>query len=145
VEAIGDLSINAIKSQLVMMPGQQIIELKRKAKMVRLIAEKAEEAIKEFVLLKGEIVGDDAMLTVCNEPRRELDPIRTWPVVEEYGFEQEDWAACTKVSVSKLEERVKRKAGHGNGAAAIRSLKQKLELAGAVDLPERFVVKERRL
>lgn len=145
VEVIGGLSIDQIEHQLEHMPGQQIIELKRKAKMVREIAERAEAAITNLAIRKGEIVGEDAMLTVVNEPRRELDPIRTWPIVEALGFEEQDWAAVVKVSVSKLEDRVKNKAGRGNGAAAIRSLKQKLELAGAVELPERLVVKEKRL
>jgi hypothetical protein len=145
VEAIGGLSIDAIENQLATMPGQQLIELKRKAKLVRQIAENAEEAIKQMVLKQGEIVGDDAKLVVINEPRRELNSILTYPIVEQLGFDENDWASVIKIGVSKLEDRVKTKAGRGNGAAAIRKLKDQLEQAGAVEIVDRLSVRERRL
>jgi hypothetical protein len=145
IETIGNLSIDGIANQLATMPGQQVIALKRKAKMVRQLAEKAEEAIKQLALKQGEIVGDDAKLVVSNEPCRELDPIATWPVVEELGFDQDDWASVIKISVSKLESRVKEKAGRGNGAAAVRRLKEQLEHAGAVEMVDRLSIRELRL
>lgn len=143
--AILDLDVDSIEQQIALMPGQQLIELRRKAKMVSDIAETTLDAIRNRVLKEGEIFGADAILTLDSRPKHELDPAKTWPILEALGFEPEDYAKVTTIRKSKVEEIVKERAGRGNGAAAIRKLKEQLEHAGALQTESVLMVRERRL
>jgi hypothetical protein len=128
------------------MPPDQLIELKHKAKMVRQLAERAEDAIRNILRRDGgEIVGTDAKLVLNSETRSEIDAIIAWPIIEETGFSEEDWRSSVKIRNTELKKRVARNAGRGNGKAAVAKLMAKLEAAGAVETSEILKVEERRL
>lgn len=143
--AVLDVDIASVATTLATMPADQVIDLERKAKMMAAVAGKLRDSIHDMVKSGREIIGSEAQLVVSNEPRREIDPIAAWSIVEETGFSQDDWAHCIKISVTKLEKRIAENAGKGNGAAAKRTLNERLQLAGAIEMVDRLIVKERRL
>src|SRR5690606_40152435 len=67
----------------------------------------------------------DGRLTLVHETRRELDTLAAWPVLEASGFDDDDFAECVKLSLSKVEKRVAQKSGRGKGKAAIQELDRK--------------------
>jgi hypothetical protein len=118
---------------LAAMPPEAVIDLVERAAMVAKLAERLRAAVKEHVQLAGDVVAADGRrLTVVQEPRREVDALAAWPVLEAQGFQDEDFAACMKLSVSALEKRVATKAGRGKGAAATRALNEALNAAHAI-------------
>lgn len=146
VAAIFDLELVDASTSLQSMPAEQIIELRRKAKTVATIADRINNAIREHVLGGNVVEANGLSLAIEREERRELDPLKTWVVLEkDFGFTDEDFAAVVKLGASKVEKRVKENAGKGKGAAAIRGLREKLELAGAVTLNPIEKVTERRI
>jgi len=145
VAAMSDRNLVArAETELALMPPQEIIELHRKAETVRRLAERVDEAIKAHVIANGEVVGEGVKLTAETSKRRELDPISAWPLLRELGFKDVDFADCMDLRISRVEKRVAEKAGRGNGAAAVRSLTEKLEAAEAVTVRETHYLKERR-
>lgn len=140
-----DLDVATIGDQLQTMEPDRVIELERKAKMLGVVCGKAREAVHDLVKKKGEVVGSKAKLCVYNQPRRELDVIKTWELIESLGLTEKDLVAITKLSVSKLEQLVRDRAEKGSGAKAVRLLGEKLEQVGAVEFVDQLMVKERRL
>jgi len=135
VASLAEIDVDQVAATLAKMEPNSVIELYRKAKVVAGISDKVLTAIKaqasEMPIDDGETV-----LRVVTEGRRELDPEKAWPVLENAGFGDADFAACMRLSISKVEKRVAENAGKGAGAAAKRALAQKLELAGAIELNE---------
>ena len=126
-----------------MAPGE-IIDLHRKAELVKRFAERVDEAIKRHVLEHGDVLGDGVKLTIEKSSRREIDPFAAWPVLEGLGFDSVDFADCMDLRISRVEKRIAQKAGRGNGAAAVRTLTQKLDEAEAVSIKETNFLKEKR-
>ena len=143
--AILDLDVDRIAEQIATMPGQQVVELRRKAKIVSHIADATLNAIRDRLLKDGEILGEDAILSLESRPKHELDSVKTWPVLEALGFEPEDYARVTTIRKSKVEEIVKERAPYRGGAAAIRKLREELEHAGALHTEDVLMVKEKRI
>jgi hypothetical protein len=139
------VDIDTLEARLAMMPPDQLIELKRKAKMVRQLAEISEKAIRNLLENKGEIIGTDTKLMLNAEPRSEIDPIIAWPIIEETGFSEDDWQSSVKIRNTELKKRIARNAGRGNGKAAVAKLMQKLDAAGAVETTSILKVEERRI
>ena len=146
VAAIADLDIDSIEASIATMPADQIIALTRKAKTVARYGEAVVQAVKAAVMRGQAIEANGVELTVESEARRELDAQKTWSVLDQsFGFTDEDFADVVKMRVSAIETRVRKNAGKGNGAAAVRDLRNKLELAGAVEINEVFKLVERRV
>jgi hypothetical protein len=145
VASVIDVGLDSVDSQIQTADPEKVIDLYHKARLVSQIAEKALKAIKERADKEGEIVGKESRLFISSEARRELDPKKTWGVLDEVGFAEEDFASVIKMSITKVEKRVAELAGKGNGAAAKRDLSQRLELAGAVELREIYKLEERRV
>jgi hypothetical protein len=145
VASVIDVGLESVDSQIQTADPEKVIDLYHKARLVSQIAEKALKAIKERADKEGEIVGKESRLFISSEARRELDPKKTWGVLDEAGFTEEDFASVIKMSITKVEKRVAELAGKGNGAAAKRDLSQRLELAGAVELREIYKLEERRV
>lgn len=145
VAALADVDIEDVDAQIDAMAPGEVIDVYRKAKLVARVAEKAIAAIKARAL-KAEIVDrtGGTSLTIKTEQRREIVVANAWPVLESLGFNDEDFAACVKLRMSRLEKRVAENAGNGAGEAARRSLRKKLELAGAIELREIQTLIERR-
>jgi len=145
VAAIQNVDVDSIAQQVERMPPDELIQLRRTAKMVTTIAERTNDAIRALLQKRGEIVGSEAKLMLENQPKRELDTRLTWQVLERIGFDEQDYAEVSKLSVTKIEKLVAERAGRGNGAAAKRKLKADLEAAGAVEMVDTFSISERRL
>lgn len=114
------------------MPPAEIVALYRKAGLVIDYAERVRAIIKAHVETNGDVVTHDGRLTLVQETRRELDTLAAWPVLEAAGFDDDDFAECVKLSLSKVEKRVAQKAGRGKGKAAIQELGAKLQAVGAI-------------
>ncbi len=123
-------------SALSAMEPDQIVALHQKASYVLKLAERVRDAIKAHVDATGDVLGVEGRLTIDIEKRRELAPLVAWPVLEAQGFEDEDFAACVDVKISRVEKRVAEKAGRGKGAAAVRAIDAALETAGAIGIRE---------
>lgn len=145
VAAISDrLTVARAESELGLMAPSEIIELHRKADLVKRYADRVDDAIKAHVLAHGDVLGDGVRLTIETNARRELDPVVAWPVLEAMGFADMDFADCMDLRISRVEKRVAQKAGRGNGAAAVRELTTKLDEAEAITMKETHYLKERR-
>lgn len=131
-------------SALASMPAGDIVSLLRKARMVSDYADRVAKAVSQHVQAHGDIVSDDARLTIQVEKRRRLKTLEAWPVLEAAGFGDEDMAACVEISASEAESIVAKRAGRGKGAGAVREFKAALEYAGAVEMTERRKLVERR-
>jgi hypothetical protein len=126
-----------------LMAANDVIGLLEQADTVAKLAARVRDVIRQHVAVHGELVGDGRRLALVQEERRELDPLAAWPVLEGRGFGDEDFAACVKLSVCAVEDRVAKAAGRGKGAAAVRALREELQAAGAVWLKtiEKLTVK----
>lgn len=146
VAAIADLDMDSIDASIANMPAEQIIALTRKAKTVAKYGAAVVDAVKAAVMRGQVIEANGVALTVETEGRRELDTKKTWGVLDQsFGFTDDDFGEVVKMRASAVESRVAKNAGKGNGAAAVRDLRSKLELAGAVEINEVFKLVERRV
>lgn len=145
VAAMRDMDVaERIETSLSLMKPAAMVELHRQATSVIDVATRVRDAIKAHVMARGDVVADGVRLTVETQDRRELDPAKAWPVLEDLGFESADFAACIDLHVSKVEKIVAQGAGRGKGAAAVRDLSARLEQAGAVNIKELHYLKARR-
>lgn len=129
-DAAAILDVEDVASLATMAP-EKLVELAQKASLVAKYAGRVRDTIKAHVEAHGDIVGGTHRLTLQTENRRQLDPIKAWPVLESLGFDDADFAACVTIGVSKVEDVVKGKAGKGHGASAVRALSDSLTSAGA--------------
>jgi hypothetical protein len=131
--ALADPELMArVDGQLAQMTPSEIVDVFDKADFVIGFAERVRAAVKSHVERTGDVVASGKRLTVVTETRREVDPLLAWPVLENAGFGDTDFAAAMTLSASKIEKRIAEKAGRGNGAVAVRAIKQALEDAHAV-------------
>jgi hypothetical protein len=124
--------VGRVENELDLMAPDEIVEVLEKADTVIHFAERIRDAIRSRVIAQGDIIGSKTRLTIETEARRELDTLLAWPVLEASGFDDEDFADGVEMKISRIEKRIAKKAGHGAGAGAVRSLKDALAKAGAV-------------
>lgn len=145
VASVAGIDLASMTETVDTMTPDDAISLYNKARIVARLSERALKAIKARTEKETEIVGTESKLYIATEGRREIDPKKAWPILEGMGFTDDDFAACIKMPVTKLEKRVGDLAEKGKAAAAKRDLTQKLELAGAIDITEVFKLEERRI
>lgn len=133
------------ETELATMTPAAIVELYELAVRVGGYAGRVRDAIRLHVERSGEVAGNGYRLTVETSERRELDPVKAWPVLEAHGFADEDFAACIDIRISRAEKVAAQKAGRGKGAAAVRELAGKLEEAGAVSVRETKTLTQKRM
>lgn len=124
--------VSRVENELLAMPPDEVVALVEKARTVEKLAARVCAAVKAHVLEHGDIVAENGRLTIETSEPRKLDPLKAWPVLEDVGFADEDFAAVVKISVSKAEKVIATKAGRGKGAAAVRAFGDALAKAGAV-------------
>jgi len=145
VAAISSREIVArAEAELSTMAPADIIELHRKADMVKRYAYRVDDAIKAHVVAHGDVIANGVRLTVDTIQKRELDPVTAWPVLEAAGFTDRDFANCMDLKISKVERTIAERVGRGSGAAAVRDIAAKLDEAGAVSVRESHMLKEKR-
>jgi hypothetical protein len=116
------------------LPAEQLVELLQKADHVATLARRARDAIRELVRARGDVIANGRRLTIVQEERRALRTAEVWPVLEQHLETDGEMAEVLEVSVTALERVVAKKAGRGKGAGAVRTLRQELEAAGAVEV-----------
>lgn len=136
--------VGRVECELELMPDAEKLAIFKKADLVVKFAERVRAAIKNHVENHGDIEADGVRLTVTVETRRELDPLLAWPILEELGFADEDFARAMTLGVSKVEKVVAEKAGKGQGARAVRELGERLRNAGAVSTKTITKLQEKR-
>lgn len=145
VAAMNDRELVArAESELDLMAPAEIIELHRKADVVRRYCERVRDAIKAHVEKHGDVAANGSVLTIETQNRRSLDPLRAFPVLESVGFGDEDFARVMDLRISKVEKVVAEKAGKGGGAAAKRELDAALRKVGAIEVTETKQLQEKR-
>jgi hypothetical protein len=136
--------VGRVEGDLSAMTPAEKLDLFNKAAFVGELSERVQRAIKSDVELNGDIVADGKRLTIATRNPRSVNVLAAWPILREEGFDDEDFAAVTKLSISNIEKRVKEKAGRGNGAAACRSLDVRLRNAGAITEHEVKYIEQKR-
>lgn len=137
------LDLDELESGLAQMTAERKLELFHQAKLVGDVADRVRKALRSHVDAVGEVVGSDTKLTVQVERRRKIDTFSAWPVLLDV-LDDREVAFCCDVSPSKLDELVAKKAGRGNGAAAKRELRTRLEEVDALHFSEIRKLTERR-
>ncbi len=119
-------------TDLTQLAPEAIVAILEGAKRAAAIGERVKKAIKDYVAAHGPVVSDAGTLSIKLKPRREVDTVAAWTVLQDAGFQDEDFAEVIKISLSKAEKHIAAKAGKGKGAGAIRQLGAALEAANAV-------------
>jgi hypothetical protein len=121
-----------IQRGLADLSGPEIVALHRRSKIIRAMCDSLDTEVKRVVRANGSLdAGDGTEYRLRDDPKRELDALRAWPVLQEL-LTPEELATAIKLSISKLETAVAAKAPKRGGAAAKRELARQLEEAGAV-------------
>jgi len=121
------------------------IDLVEKARVASKLIDRVLDALKADVIRNGGEISDGRRrLTIVTEPRRHLDPIKAFPVLQDAGFSDDDMAACIEMTASKAENVVAERAPKGKAAAEKRQLTAKLEAAGAIQVREIQKMVQRR-
>jgi hypothetical protein len=128
--------VSRAECEIELMAPEQIVELEQKASLVTAFAGRVRDAIRRHVTEHGDIVANGVRLTLTTEERRQIDPLKAWPVLEAVGFGDEEFASCVEIRASKMDKIVAERAGRGKGAPAVRALRAKLDDAGAVGTRE---------
>lgn len=123
-------------------PGR-VIELWQKLGVAEKQLARVRDAIRSEVLRRGGIEGGGHKLMVQHQEKRHLNVWPAFPVLQE-ELADEQMAEVINISISRVEELVRKKAGKGNGAAAVRALQEKLDAAGAIDTTTTTSVTVRR-
>jgi hypothetical protein len=133
VAAIADVElVSRVECELASMTGDEIATVLHKADLVVKYAERVREAVKAHIERNGDVVGAGVRLTIVEQPSRELDPLKAWPILEQLSFEDEDLARVMKLKISEIEAVIRERAPRGEKASAVLKLGQLLESAGAV-------------
>jgi len=130
---------------LASLPDAEVVALRRKAKQIAKLIDSLDDAIKMRVEHAGGFLadGEGAELRFSNSNKREIDPIKAWPVIQQ-RLDDAEIAGCLKISASNLDDTIAKKAGRGQGAAAKRALQAALEQAEAIKLvPQRRLIDAR--
>ncbi len=142
VAALADKALVArAECEIELMSPAEVVSLYEKASLVENFAGRVRDAIKAHVVKAGDVVvktGDVVVnrLTLEREARREIDPEKAWPVLENAGFTDADFARSMTLRISKIQDIVAERAGRGKGAAAKRKIEAELDEAGAISIRE---------
>ncbi len=117
---------------LAAMSPDEIVSLLAKADLVVKYAERVRSAIRAHVVRNGEVTGSNKKLVLQHEERRGLETVPAFQILEQRGFEDPEWSEVIDISLAKAERIAAKKAGKGNGAAAVRELRVQLDEAGAI-------------
>ena len=126
--------LSRVETELAMMSDADKLQIYEIASTVYNYADRIRKAMKAHVMQHGDVVADGKRLTITEQERRVLDTIKAWPIIEESEFTNEEIGEFVELKVSKLESAVAKRAGRGNGAAAIRSLRAKLDELDALTI-----------
>jgi hypothetical protein len=111
---------------------EKVAQLLAIARVAEKRVERVIKAIRAEVLASGDIVGGGKRITLQRTEKRHLKVLPAFEVLREQGFGDAEFSEVLSVSASKAEAIVSAKAGKGNGAGAVRALREQLEQADAV-------------
>lgn len=145
IAAVADKSLVArVECDLASMPAAEIVSVLQKADIVEKYAKRVRDAIRHYVEVNGDVVADGVRLTVVSEERRELDPLKAWPVLEAQGFGDEEMARVMRLSISEVEQVVRERTPRGQKKEAVEQLTEKLAASGAIARSTIQKLKEQR-
>lgn len=119
---------------LAAMAPDEVVSLLARADLAVHVGARVRAAIKALIVRDGDLVGGGRRLTLQHEERRELETLVAFPLLVAAGFDDDDLAEVTSMSLAAAERVVKRKAPRGKGAAAARELEATLAAAGAINI-----------
>lgn len=146
VAVVADKALVArVETELRLMDAAEIVAVFQKADLVVKFAERVRKAIKAHIEENGDIVADGVRLSIVEENRREVDPLKAFPVLtEQLDFQDEDLARVMKLSISKIEEVVRERAPKGEKGREAKKLGDLLDKAGAITTDTVTKLKETR-
>jgi hypothetical protein len=145
IAAFTDKSLVArLECELETMPHSDVVSAYQKASLIVRYAERVREAVKAHIEKHGDIVADGVRISVDESTTRELDPLKSWPILEGLGFGDEDLARAIKLRISELEEIIRERTPRGKKGEAVKNFAQLLETSGAVIKSTKRVLSERR-
>lgn len=124
----------------------QVVDLRRRAKMLEKFAASLDSMIRWRVSSSGPLPSGDgyALSLVEENGKREIDTEKAWPILQDRLTDVE-LAKCVTVSAADVDDCVAKKAGRGNGKKAREALATELKLAGALEQKKVLKLKEVRL
>lgn len=146
VAVIADKDLIArMECDISLMTHAEIVAVFQKADLVVKFADRVRKAVKAHVEKTGDLVADGVRLSIAKEQRREIDPLKAFPILtEQLGFQDEDMARVMKLSISGIEEVVRERAPKGEKGREAKKLGDLLEASGAVTRNETTKLKETR-
>jgi hypothetical protein len=147
VEAVtGDESLATLDDDALDALGPDgVVALLAKADLARNVGGRVRDAIRAYVLRRGDVVGGGQRLTVRGDERRELDVLSAFEVLNGLGFTDDEYAEIITLSIAAAERVVAKRVKRGKGAEAKRALVAALDDAGAIKVnvtPKLVVTRE---
>lgn len=151
-EAATALSRSAVTSflsqdvqSLALLPTSDVVHIYHQAKFVKELAERALTAIREHAKLNGPIVADGTRVQTRTQETIEVKPLEAWSILQDkYGFTDEDFAQCVKITTGAMKKVAAARAGRGKGAKTVDQLMTDLDMARALRHGEITKLEERR-
>jgi hypothetical protein len=129
---------------LATLPVEDIVNIYHQAKLVKGLAERALSAIREHAKATGPIVANGTKVHTRTQETIEVEPLEAWPILERFGFTDEDFAQCVKITTGAMKKVAAARAGRGKGAKAVEKLMTDLDVAGALRHDQTTKLEERR-
>lgn len=142
VEIFGERGMAArIEAGLADLTGPEVVQLRRRAKLVEKVIESLDRAVRARVDAAGGAIpdGEGRELRFISQDRKEVDPLKGTPVLERW-LTDEELAGCIKISLSSANDAVADKTERGQKGKQIAAMNEELRAAGAL-----IVTKIRRL
>lgn len=117
-------------------PGK-VVALVEMARVAQKRAERALAAIRDEVIRSGDIVAGGKKITTQKTEKRHLKVLESFALLQDkHGFEDAEFNEVLSISAAKAEAIISTRAGKGNGAKAVRELREQLAEIGAVNTVE---------
>lgn len=135
--------VGAPRVSLAEMSSPEKLSLYHKAKSVRALADTVLDEVRSHVQATGPIEDNGIKLQIIEETRRSLKPAPAWPVLQKY-LNEEQFAECVTVSLSRAEDAAAKGQPRGEGAKRTRAMLADLNTAQAIGTTTIQKLTERR-
>ncbi len=116
------------------LPPETQLDLYEQAATVERLAAAVRKGLREIVAANGPIKTKSRMLQLVPNNRTTIEPLQAWPVLDQFGLDDEAKASVIRIAKGELEDVVAKAAPPRQGAAKIRELRAALEEAGALSV-----------
>ena len=123
----------------------RLVDLYRRLKVVKGAIDSFDDQLRTEIETGGPLpTGDGGMLSLVVSHRDNIDPLKSWPVMDAEGLTGEEIAPAVKIGKTKLLEAVAAKHAKGMKGKAKAAFMEAMERAGAVTQTENKTLREVR-